>query len=91
MERRGSQSSDWRERQKSRVETLLVIDETNKLLNDEDAQGLFKATLPSPSLMEVHQNHRRGGLCSAMDELRPSRKTPRNSAPNLKLISSTLS
>merc|ERR1712136_258421 len=50
-----SQSSEWEERQKSRAEELLAIHDTIKLLNDDDALELFKATLPSPSLMQVQQ------------------------------------
>ena len=38
----GSQSSEWEERRKSRAE--------------DDALEFFKATLPSPSLMQVHRS-----------------------------------
>jgi len=51
-----SQSSEWEERQKSRAEELLAIHDTIKLLNDDDALELFKATLPNPSLMQVQQS-----------------------------------
>merc|ERR1712136_204924 len=52
----GSQSSEWEERQKSRAEELVAIHDTIKLLNDDDALELFKATLPNRSLMQVQQS-----------------------------------
>ena len=51
-----SQSSEWDKRQKRRAEELIAIHDTIKLLNDDDALELFKATLPSPSLMQVHRS-----------------------------------
>merc|ERR1719265_1980922 len=40
--------AEWAERQKTRAEELLAIQETIKILNDDDALELFKKTLPSP-------------------------------------------
>ena len=51
-----SQSSEEEERQKSRAEELLAIHDTIKLLNDDDARELFKATLPSPSLVQARSS-----------------------------------
>merc|ERR1719316_2225943 len=46
---------EWAERQKTRSEEILAIQETIKILNDDDALELFKKTLPGPtsSLMQV--------------------------------------
>jgi len=51
-----SQSSEGDERQKSRAEELLAIHDTIKLLNDDDALELCKATLPSPSLIQARRS-----------------------------------
>ena len=48
----GSQPSEGEERRKSRVEELLTIHETIKLLIDDDALELFKATLQSASSVQ---------------------------------------
>ena len=86
----GSQSSEWEERQKSRAEELVAIHDTIKLLNDDDALELFKATLPNPSLMQVQQ--RTTVLAKrALDELRRSPRAPRSSASNLNFIALALS
>jgi len=85
-----SQSSEWEERQKSRAEELVAIHDTIKLLNDDDALELFKATLPSPSLMQVERGT--AALAKrALVELRRSPRAPQNSASNLKLIALALS
>merc|ERR1719182_1046037 len=39
---------EWAVRTKTRAEELLAIQETIKILNDDDALELFKKTLPSP-------------------------------------------
>ena len=71
----GSQSSEWEERRKSRAE--------------DDALELFKATLPSPSLMQVHRST--AVLAKrALDDLRRSPTAAQNSASNLKLIALAL-
>jgi len=85
-----SQSSEWDKRQKRRAEELLAIHDTIKLLNDDDALELFKATLPSPSLMQVERGT--AALAKrALVELRRSPRAPQNSASNLKLIALALS
>ena len=80
-----NQSSEWEERRKSRAMEILAIHETIKLLNCDDALELVKATLTSPSLVQVLQSTvavaRR-----AMDELRRSSRMLSNSASNLNLI-----
>merc|ERR1712136_436780 len=86
----GSQSSEWEERQKSRAEELVAIHDTIKLLNDDDALELFKATLPNPSLMQVQQGTTVLAK-RALDELRRSPRAPKSSAYNLNLIALALS
>ena len=84
-----NQSSEWEQRGKTRAEEIFAIHETIKLLNDDDTLKLFKATLASPSSVQVHQSTvavaRR-----AMDALCRSFRTPINSASDLKLISLVL-
>merc|ERR550537_842004 len=48
---------EWAERQKTRSEEILAIQETIKILNDDDALELFKKTLPGPesSLLQVDE------------------------------------
>jgi len=86
----GSQSSEWEERQKSRAEELVAIHDTIKLLNNDDALELFKATLPNPSLMQLQQSTTVLAK-RALDELRRSPRAPRRSASNLNLIALALS
>jgi len=40
---------------KTRQEELVALAETIKILNDDDALDLFKKTLPSPALLQVHE------------------------------------
>ena len=85
----GSCSSQSSERQKSRTEELFAIHDTINLLNDDDELDLFKATLPNPSLMQVHRST--AVLAKrAFDELRRSPTAPQNSASNFKLIALAL-
>merc|ERR1719323_2737957 len=86
----GSQSSEWEERQKSRAEELVAIHDTIKLLNDDDALELFKATLPNPSLVQVQQGTTVLAK-RALDELRRSPRASKSSAYNLNLIALALS
>jgi len=48
-----TKQAEWDERSKVRAEEVLAIAEAVKILNDEDALGLFKKTLPSTSFMEL--------------------------------------
>merc|ERR1719271_1017389 len=45
--------TDYDSRVKGRAEELVAVQETVKILNDDDALDLFKKTLPSPSLLQV--------------------------------------
>merc|ERR1719514_9598 len=49
-----TKSKEMEERVKTRGEELVAIHDTIKILNDDDALELFKKTLPSPSLIQVH-------------------------------------
>merc|ERR1719502_2112809 len=48
-----TKKAEWAERQKTRAMELLAIQETIKILNDDDALELFKKTLPGPSLIQM--------------------------------------
>merc|ERR1719399_1641221 len=45
--------ADYDSRVKARAEELVAVQETIKILNDDDALDLFKKTLPSPALLQV--------------------------------------
>merc|ERR1719185_37059 len=45
--------ADYDSRVKARAEELVAVQETIKILNDDDALDLFKKTLPSPSLLQM--------------------------------------
>merc|ERR1719265_889566 len=45
--------ADYESRVKGRAEELVAVQETIKILNDDDALDLFKKTLPSPSLLQL--------------------------------------
>merc|ERR1719388_83151 len=48
-----TKKKEFEEQVKVRAEELLAIQETIKILNDDDALDLFKKTLPSPSLLQT--------------------------------------
>merc|ERR1712008_405773 len=52
----GTKEEEWNKRCKIRVEELLAIGDTIKILNDDDALDLFKKTLPSPSLLQTQSS-----------------------------------
>merc|ERR1719181_243891 len=45
--------ADYDSRVKGRAEELVAVQETIKILNDDDALDLFKKTLPSPTLLQM--------------------------------------
>merc|ERR1719366_29634 len=45
--------ADYDARVKARAEELVAVQETIKILNDDDALDLFKKTLPSPTLLQM--------------------------------------
>merc|ERR1719407_83975 len=45
--------ADYDSRVKGRAEELVAVQETIKILNDDDALDLFKKTLPSPALLQM--------------------------------------
>jgi chromosome segregation ATPase len=49
----GTKKKEFEEQVKVRAEELVAIQETIKILNDDDALELFKKTLPSPSLLQT--------------------------------------
>jgi len=50
-----SKTKEMEERVKLRGQEIIAIQETIKILNDDDALELFKKTLPSPSLIQVQK------------------------------------
>merc|ERR1719327_1118011 len=48
-----TKAEEYDERVKMRSMELVAIQETIKILNDDDALDLFKKTLPSPSLLQM--------------------------------------
>merc|ERR1719169_334180 len=49
-----TKEKEWDEICKMRSEELLALQETIKILNDDDALELFKKTLPGSSLLQVN-------------------------------------
>eukprot|EP00747_Dinoflagellata_sp_TGD_P186063 gnl/TRDRNA2_/TRDRNA2_42905_c0_seq1.p1 gnl/TRDRNA2_/TRDRNA2_42905_c0~~gnl/TRDRNA2_/TRDRNA2_42905_c0_seq1.p1 ORF type:complete len:409 (-),score=161.60 gnl/TRDRNA2_/TRDRNA2_42905_c0_seq1:90-1316(-) len=52
-----SKEKEWAERTKARSEELLALQETIKILNDDDALELFKKTLASASLLQMRERN----------------------------------
>merc|ERR1719324_1747961 len=48
-----AKEKEWAERTKMRSEELLALQQTIKILNDDDALELFKKTLPSASFLQI--------------------------------------
>jgi uncharacterized protein YoxC len=51
-----TKKGEMEERLKTRADEMVAIQDTIKILNDDDALELFKKTLPSPSLLQVKAN-----------------------------------
>merc|ERR1719359_1187303 len=51
-----TKKAEMDERVKTRGDELVAIQETIKILNDDDALELFKKTLPSASLLQVREH-----------------------------------
>merc|ERR1719271_1959879 len=51
-----AKTEEWGKITKARGEELIAIQETIKILNDDDALELFKKTLPSPSFVQEVTN-----------------------------------
>lgn len=52
-----AKKKEWEEITKARAEENVAIQETIKILNDDDALELFKKTLPSPSFVQTVVNY----------------------------------
>ena len=85
-EKRDRQPPEWEERRRNKAEEILAIHEAIKLMNNDDALQIFKATLTSSPLVQVLQSTiavaRR-----AIDEPLWSSGMLGNSVSNLNLIS----
>mmetsp|Transcript_32782 Transcript_32782/g.78919 ORF Transcript_32782/g.78919 Transcript_32782/m.78919 type:complete len:765 (+) Transcript_32782:83-2377(+) len=67
-------AADQEAAKKARATELVAIADTIKMLNSDEAQELFKKTLPSPSLIQVHESEsqlRRRAL-AMLRRMRPS-------------------
>merc|ERR1719399_2615982 len=62
--------ADYDARVKARAEELVAVQETIKILNDDDALDLFKKTLPSPALLQMRTERSvRDEALSAMQDV----------------------
>merc|ERR1719161_102993 len=86
-----SKKKEWAERQKTRAEEILALQETIKILNDDDALELFKKTLPSASsaLIQV-DNAQNGRRIKALNLVREVKKTIRINGSQLDFVSMAL-
>jgi len=85
-----AKKGEMEERVKTRSEELVAIQETIKILNDDDALELFKKTLPSASLLQVRANSdkARGQALRIVAQLKAKETTNR---PGLDLLAMALS
>jgi len=70
-----TKQKEWDEQVKVRAEELVAIQETIKILNDDDALELFKKTLPSPSLLQTrtYANTKKAHAISLIRAIRDGR------------------
>jgi len=85
-----TKKAEMDERVKTRGDELLAIQETIKILNDDDALELFKKTLPSSSLLQVETNSKKvaAKVLRMVKKLRASVTGPQ---PQLDLLAMALS
>jgi len=81
-----TKKQEWEARSSIRAEELLTLADTIKLLNDDDALELFKATLPSPSLLQTKVSSR-----AVRKQALGALKAARHSDPRMDLIMLALS
>merc|ERR1719359_1945877 len=81
-----TKEKEWQEIVKMRQEELLALADTIKILNDDDAQEMFKKSIPSASasLLQL-QTSRKEMRTQALKALASARRTSRNT-PALDLI-----
>jgi len=80
-----TKTAEWEERSKTRSEELVALADTIKVLNDDEALELFKATLPSASasLLQVEAGQR----SSAMETVRSAlQRANAQDRPGLELL-----
>jgi len=85
-----TKKAEMEERVKTRGEELVAIQETIKILNDDDALELFKKTLPSASLLQLKESSRKfqDKALRIVRQMRASANGPR---PELDLLAMALS
>merc|ERR1719265_853328 len=87
-----SKKKEWAERQKTRADEILAIQETIKILNDDNALELFKKTLPGPgsaALLQVDVTQQKMRK-HALHMVKEIRSTMRASQAQLDLIALAL-
>merc|ERR1711871_964572 len=52
----GTKKEEWEAICKTRSEELIALQETIKILNDDDALELFKKTIPSASFLQIQES-----------------------------------
>jgi len=73
-----SKQKEWDVRCKERSQELIALQETIKILNDDDALELFKKTLPSASFLQVEESA--GALRSRAREILQAAKPGKSQA-----------
>jgi peptidoglycan hydrolase CwlO-like protein len=84
-----AKKKQWGEIVKARAEETVAIQETIKILNDDDALELFKKTLPSPSFVQTGVNTEKMKR-KALALLKQLRDQPNTHRPHLDMISLAL-
>merc|ERR1719440_267202 len=87
-----TKTAEWEERCKMRSAEILALQDTIKMLNDDDALELFKKTLPAPSasLMQVSESMK-SLKARALANIRAAMKSSRGNKARLDLIELALS
>jgi len=85
-----TKQGEMAERVKTRAEELTAIQETIKILNDDDALELFKKTLPGASLLQVNTNSA-AAQRKALNLIRQLRDSATTARPQLDLLAMALS
>jgi hypothetical protein len=88
-----TKTSEFDERAKTRADEMVAIQETIKILNDDDALELFKKTLPSASLLQVTSSNSAQLRRKALKLIRSMSHddSPLGPRPALDLLALTLS
>merc|ERR1719454_2219343 len=87
-----TKTAEWQERCKMRSAEILALQDTIKMLNDDDALELFKKTLPAPSASLMQLSASAKGLkAKALNKVRNAMVLARGNKAQLDLIALALS